>query len=140
LVHVVRNAVDHGIEAPSEREAEGKDRSGRLRLATRRVGAGYRVEVEDDGRGIDWQAIRARCEEWGYPHATHADLLRALLSPDFSTRAHVTDTSGRGMGLAALASAVSELGGCVDVSSELGHGARWVLTFPSLEAPPLQPK
>lgn len=140
LVHVVRNAVDHGIEEPSEREAEGKHRTGKLRLATSRVGEGYRVEVEDDGRGIDWQAIRLRCVERGCPHETRADLLRALLSPGFSTRAQVTDTSGRGMGLAALANAVSELGGCVDVSSELGHGARWVLTFPSLEAPPVPPK
>jgi HPt (histidine-containing phosphotransfer) domain-containing protein len=133
MVHVVRNAVDHGIEFPSERDAVGKAQRGRLRLATRRVVSGYRIEVEDDGRGIDWHAIRDRCQQRGRPHATRADLVDAMLSPDFSTRTQVSDTSGRGMGLAALANVVRELGGHVDVVSEPGHGSSWALIFPSLE-------
>jgi HPt (histidine-containing phosphotransfer) domain-containing protein len=135
IVHVVRNAVDHGIESPNERDALGKARCGKLRLASRRVGSGYRIEVEDDGRGIDWQAIRDRCQQRGCPHATRADLVAAILSPEFSTRAQVSDTSGRGMGLAALANVVRELGGHVEVASESGHGSCWALTFPNLETP-----
>ncbi|HVY25639.1 MAG TPA: ATP-binding protein [Polyangiaceae bacterium] len=135
LVHVVRNAVDHGIETPEERDVAGKARVGRLRLATHRVGTGYRIEVEDDGRGIDWEAIRIRCAERGQPNATRAELVDAMLSADFSTRRQVTDMSGRGMGLAALAGVVRELGGHVDVESESGQGARWVVTVPSFEVP-----
>jgi len=135
VVHVVRNAVDHGIEDADERATAGKPRAGKLRLATRRVGgSGYRVEVEDDGRGIDWQAIRERCAQRGRPLSTRADLVEAMLSPDFSTRDQVTDTSGRGMGLASLANVVRELGGHVEVTSETGQGSRWVIAFPNLEA------
>jgi two-component system, chemotaxis family, sensor kinase CheA len=130
LVHAVRNAVDHGIEHPDERTAGGKAHAGHLRLAARRVERGYQVDIEDDGRGIDWEAIRGKCRERGRPHTTRADLIAALLSHEFSTRSQVSDTSGRGVGLAALAHAVSELGGNVAVDSELGRGTRWTLTFP----------
>lgn len=132
MVHVVRNAVDHGIEDPAERGAAGKPAVGRVRLATRRVGSGYRIEIEDDGRGIDWPVVRERCAQQGRASETRDELLAALLSPNFSTRTQVNDTSGRGMGLAALASIVHRLGGSVDVASEQGKGSRWVLSFPTL--------
>jgi two-component system chemotaxis sensor kinase CheA len=134
VVHAVRNAVDHGIEHPAERTAAGKAHAGRLRLAARRVERCFQIDIEDDGTGIDWQAIRDRCKERGRPHATRAELVDAMLSQDFSTRAQVSDTSGRGVGLAALASAVSRLGGSVAVESEAGRGTCWTLSFPNIEA------
>jgi two-component system chemotaxis sensor kinase CheA len=132
LVQVVRNAVDHGIEPPEQRIAEGKPAVGRLRLAARRSELGYQLEIEDDGRGIDWETIRRGCEQRGRPSATRADLVAAILSPDFSTRAHVTETSGRGIGLSLLDRAVRDLSGQLALESEPKRGTRWVLTFPSL--------
>lgn len=129
LVHVVRNAVDHGIESPEERVASGKPASGRLRLAARRIGLDYRLEIQDDGRGIDWEAVRRGCETRGRSSATQAQLLEALLSPDFSTRAHVTETSGRGVGLSILATVVRELSGRLSVESKAARGTLWTLTF-----------
>lgn len=132
LVHVVRNAVDHGVESSEERIAQGKPALGRLRFCARRIAEGYRLELEDDGRGIDWDAVRHRCEALGCPSATRADLVQALLAPDFSTRTEVTETSGRGIGLTVLADIVRELSGTLSVESEVGRGTRWLLTFPSL--------
>jgi two-component system chemotaxis sensor kinase CheA len=136
LIHVVRNAVDHGIESRKERELAGKPPAGRLRLAARRAKLGFRVEIGDDGRGIDWEAVRKQCEAQGRPNRSSADLLNAILSPDFSTRGHVTETSGRGIGLAAVAATVRELGGALMLESQLGAGAQLTLTFPSpVDAP-----
>jgi two-component system chemotaxis sensor kinase CheA len=132
LVHVVRNAVDHGVESSAERMAQGKPALGRLRLCSRRIAQSYRLEIEDDGRGIDWDAVRRRCKAQGCATASQADLLQALLSPDFSTRTEVTETSGRGIGLAVLAEAVRELSGSLAVESDAGRGTRWLLTFPAL--------
>jgi len=134
LVHVVRNAVDHGIETPNERRAAGKSEIGRVRLRSRYLGSSYVVDIEDDGRGIDWREIERRCVELGRPSQMRADLLDALLSPGFTTRSSVTDTSGRGFGLAALAKTVAELSGKISVETELGRGTRWILTFPNADA------
>jgi two-component system chemotaxis sensor kinase CheA len=129
LIHLVRNAVDHGLEFGEQRREAGKSPAGRLRFAARRVQAGFRLELEDDGRGIDWAKVRRVCEGRGLPSTTRADLLAAILSVDFSTREQVTETSGRGVGLAALHTIVRELGGAISVESEPGAGARWALTF-----------
>jgi len=134
LVHVVRNAVDHGIEAPDERRAAGKSEIGRVRLRTRYLGSSYVVDIEDDGRGIDWREIEQRCLALGRPARMRSDLLDALLSPGFTTRSNVTDTSGRGLGLAALAKTVGELSGNISVETELGRGTRWILTFADADA------
>lgn len=138
LVHVVRNAVDHGVESPEERALQGKPALGRLRFSARLNELEYRLEVEDDGRGIDWEAVRARCQAQGRASATHADLLAALLSPDFSTRTEVTETSGRGIGLAVLAGAVRQLGGRLAVESQAARGTRWLLTFPNVGSDSVQ--
>ena len=134
LVQVVRNAVDHGIESTDERCAKGKPGHGHLRLSARRIDAGndYRIEIEDDGRGIDWQTLGRYCDERGRPSATRADLVAALLSPGFTTRTEVSETSGRGIGLAVLAEAVRGLSGRVEVESEPGGGTRWLLSFPGV--------
>ena len=132
LVHVIRNAVDHGIESPEERRAAGKPSNGRLRFIARRSEPGYRLEIEDDGRGIDWQTIRDSCQRKGRPSLTPAELVEALLTPGFSTRADVTELSGRGVGLAAVAEAVRALSGQISAESELGKGTRWAFAFPEL--------
>ncbi|HVY29550.1 MAG TPA: ATP-binding protein [Polyangiaceae bacterium] len=131
LIHVVQNAVDHGLETAEQRSARGKPLSGRLLLRAERVGQDYQVEIADDGRGIDWAVIRNCCEARGLASATHADLLQALLSPDFTTRAEVSETSGRGIGLSVVANAVRDLSGSVQVESELGKGTRWTFVLPA---------
>ena len=132
LVHIVRNAVDHGIESADERRAVGKPASGLLRFVARRSELGYRLEIQDDGRGIDWEAIRRSCERKGYPSVTRSDLLQALLTPGFSTRAGVTQISGRGIGLAVVAEVVRGLSGRISAESDPGKGTRWVFAFPQL--------
>ena len=129
LVHMLRNALDHGIESTERRTEAGKPAAGRLRLAARRETFGFTLEIEDDGRGIDWDAVRRLCQTRGRPSATRADLVDALLSPGFSTRKDVTEISGRGIGLAAVFAVVRELGGQFAVHSTPNVGTRWTMTF-----------
>jgi HPt (histidine-containing phosphotransfer) domain-containing protein len=130
LIHLVRNAVDHGLEGPEQRRQLGKPERGRLRFVARRAGQGFRLEIVDDGRGIDWQHVQRLCEAQARPVRSRPELVQALLSPGFSTRSEVTETSGRGWGLAAVDSVVRDLGGTLDVESEPSGGTRWILTFP----------
>jgi two-component system chemotaxis sensor kinase CheA len=132
LVHVLRNALDHGIESAERRIEIGKPAAGRLRLAARRETAGFTLEIEDDGQGIDWDAVRRLCQTRGRPSATRTDLVDAILSPEFSTRKEVTETSGRGIGLTAVFAVVRELGGRLAVHSDPHAGTRWTLTFADL--------
>jgi two-component system chemotaxis sensor kinase CheA len=129
MIHLVRNAVDHGIEPSEYRLAEGKPGVGSLRLSARNLEPGFSLAIEDDGRGVDWDAVRRICEERGLPSRSRADLVNALISAGFSTRTEVTDISGRGIGLAAAASLIRDLGGEFAVDSEPGTGTRWTLTF-----------
>ncbi len=129
--HVVRNAVDHGLEAPDERVAAGKPAKGRIRLATRLEDGVCTVEIEDDGRGIDWGAVAAKAQSLGLPADTTSDLRDALLSDGVSTRTTITETSGRGVGMAALRSVCDELGASIVVQSDLGVGTRFAISFPA---------
>ena len=130
LVHLIRNGVDHGIEAPSERLAHGKPPGGRLILRGRQVGAAVIIEVEDDGSGIDWDAVVKVAKARGLPHETPSDLLSVVLSDGFSTRAHASSTSGRGVGMAAVSQAVASLGGALSVRSQRGVGTCWRAVLP----------
>ena len=127
--HVVRNAVDHGLEMAADRVTAGKPERGTLSLATRRDGTTLVIEVRDDGRGLDWDAVRRRASAAGLACATHADLVAAILSDGLTTRDEVSETSGRGVGLAALRQACIELGGAIEVDSEPGKGARFCFRF-----------
>ena len=88
------------------------------------------MSIEDDGRGIDWDRVRAKAKACGLPHATEADLEAALFSDGMSTRDDVTAFSGRGVGLGAVRSACEERGGHIRVWSRLGHGTRFDFVFP----------
>ncbi|MES1204604.1 MAG: sensor histidine kinase, partial [Pseudomonadota bacterium] len=130
LVHLVRNAVDHGIESTTVRQQAGKPARPRLRLATSIVDHDLILEVEDDGAGIDWSAVRTIAARHGLPHATEEDLVRAIFSPDITTRTVATSISGRGIGLAAVRKQVDKLGGRVEVRSHRAAGTCFKFTFP----------
>jgi two-component system chemotaxis sensor kinase CheA len=131
LAHVVRNAIDHGLETPQERASAGKSPVGRLRLCARIYRGDLIVAVVDDGRGIDWERVAAKAAALGLPHGDHDELVAALFTDGVTSRADATTTSGRGLGLAAVATAVAGLGGRSEVESERGAGTRFTFTFPA---------
>jgi len=122
FVHVVRNAVDHGIETPSERAAHGKPPEGHLTLRTALIEGDIIVEIRDDGKGIDWAAIAERARRLGLPSSTHSDLVEALFTDGLSTREEATAESGRGVGMAAVRAVCIELGGSIRVDSTPHRG------------------
>jgi HAMP domain-containing protein/HPt (histidine-containing phosphotransfer) domain-containing protein len=130
LSHVVRNAVDHGFEAVDELRAKGKLVRNTLVLRAEIVDDALTFEVTDDGRGIDWQAIKERAQARGLPHATPAQLLAALCADGVTTRDGVTEISGRGVGMAAFRRRVDALQGRIDVRSSPGAGTSWFIRFP----------
>jgi two-component system chemotaxis sensor kinase CheA len=134
FVHLLRNAVDHGIESTEERKASGKPETGRITLHAQRDGATISIGIEDDGRGIDWEAIRRRCVAGGLPSGSRDELVAALFADGLSSAERVTELSGRGMGMGALQAAVQALGGNISVQSERGRGARVMLSFSTLSA------
>ncbi len=128
--HAVRNAVDHGIEPEERRVAVGKPAYGRLWLTTSLEGGEVVVRVRDDGGGIDWSAVAAKAEARGLPHSSRDELVEALFADGLSTREVATDVSGRGVGMAALRAAVTDLGGRVEVVSRPGQGTTLELHVP----------
>ncbi|RYZ01279.1 MAG: hypothetical protein EOO73_36125 [Myxococcales bacterium] len=135
FVHAVRNALDHGIEPLADRQARGKEGAGALALRTYEDDSGRVViEIQDDGRGVDWQSVAARAAAAGLPHRTSADLEQALFSDGVSTALSVTDVSGRGVGMGALLAATEELGGQLDVRSTWGKGTTLRFVFPPTSA------
>lgn len=139
LVHVIRNAIDHGIEAGDERQQAGKNRVGTIRLAVRRAPDELVIEVGDDGGGIDWEAVRGKAERMGLPHRTHADLVDALFADQLSTRDEVSELSGRGVGLSAVRGMVHDLDGSLTVDSTPGMGTSFTFRLPSEPAPQARP-
>ncbi|HEY2049248.1 MAG TPA: chemotaxis protein CheW [Caulobacteraceae bacterium] len=136
LLHLVRNALDHGIEPPHERRARGKPERARLAISARAEGGLVMIEVEDDGRGIEPAQIRAAAVTRGVlDEAAAADLsdqaaLDLIFVPGFSTARETGDLSGRGVGLDAVRSAMARIGGRVDVESEAASRTRLTLTAP----------
>lgn len=130
LVHAVRNAVDHGLESSDERTRAGKSATGRLWLRAFSDGGAISIEVEDDGRGIDWDAIRARAIKAGVAVHADTDLVAALFADGVSTAAKLTDISGRGVGMGALRAAVDDLGGRMFVVSSPPQGTILRMVFP----------
>jgi len=136
LVHLLRNAVDHGLEAPVEREQAGKSRKGTVRLAASQRGERIVISVSDDGRGMDPEVLRRKAVEKGVIDAAQAARLsevecyELIFRPGFSTAATISDISGRGVGMDVVKTRVAELGGTLQVRSRLGHGSTLELTVP----------
>jgi two-component system chemotaxis sensor kinase CheA len=131
LLHLLRNAVDHGIEAPAARKKAGKPAEGRIRLSARRDRNTVMISVADDGRGIDEAAVRARARELGWGEEAEApDLLRILGRPGLSTRREVSDVSGRGVGFDAVIHQVRALGGSTELRAPPDGGTMIVLKLP----------
>ncbi len=136
MVHILRNAVDHGIEPPEEREALGKNRRGRIIVRAYHMEGKVIIEVEDDGRGIDLEAVRKKLLEIGeFPPETVAkmsekDLLKALFIPGFSTAKKITEVSGRGVGMDVVKDQVEKLGGTIEVFTAKGKGTRFTIKLP----------
>jgi two-component system chemotaxis sensor kinase CheA len=128
--HVVRNAIDHGIETENERLAQGKPALGTLTLRTFVDEGELVVSLEDDGRGIDWAAVSLRAKAMRLPHATRKDLEAVLFADGMSTKEALTEHSGRGVGMGAVLSAVRAMGGRLVVWSQPGRGTRWEARFP----------
>lgn len=136
LVHLVRNAIDHGVETPELREAQGKPRSGHVRLSAQQEGDYVSIEVQDDGAGIDPERLRQKAREKGLidPEAaarlTSEECLHLVFLPGFSTKQEVTDISGRGVGMDVVQSRIRELSGQIQIQSELGRGSRFMIRVP----------
>jgi two-component system chemotaxis sensor kinase CheA len=128
-VHLVRNAVAHGIELPSERESRAKPSAGRLTLRCAVVRDRLVVTFADDGRGVDWARVRDSARERGLPASTHDDLVEALFHQGLSTRREADELSGRGEGLGAVREAVRALGGVVAIETERGARTEVSATF-----------
>lgn len=137
VLHLVRNALDHGVETPAAREAAGKPARATLRLAARAQGDTVLVEVTDDGRGLDLARIRQKAVERGLIAAEAAAALEdaaaaeLVFLPGFSTAATVSDVSGRGVGMDAVRAAVGRLGGRVTLRSQPGAGLTVSLALPA---------
>jgi len=136
LVHLVRNAIDHGIERPAIREAAGKNPMGQVFLSARQEGDAVAIEIRDDGGGMDPEKLRAKAVEKGLltPEAAARlgaeECFQLIFMPGFSTKVEVTDISGRGVGMDVVQSKIRELSGQIQIQSELGHGSRFTIKVP----------
>lgn len=134
LVHLIRNAIDHGLEPPAEREAAGKPREGQVRLSAVHSGAHVRISIGDDGRGVDPAIIRAKAEEMGLlqPGAELSDqeIFQFIFHPGFSTAGKVTNVSGRGVGMDVVRRAIEALRGSIEISSTPGRGTTLSFKLP----------
>ena len=133
LTHLLRNALDHGLETPAERRAAGKPEEGRLRLSARHASGAIVLEIEDDGRGLNRERIVARALERGVisqPPATDSEIDQLIFEPGFSTAESVTDVSGRGVGMDVVKTKIGQLNGQLSIESELGKGSRIVIKVP----------
>jgi len=130
FTHVVRNAVDHGLESAAERVAAGKLTPPGLRLSATQRGSDVTIEVTDNGRGVDWARVAERAKRLEMPFATRDDLVTALFTDGVSTRDEVTQLSGRGVGLAVAKEACERMGGFVSVESEPNKGTTFAFHVP----------
>jgi two-component system chemotaxis sensor kinase CheA len=136
LMHMIRNAIDHGIEKPAERVALGKPRAGQVVLSAYQKGNRVVIELTDDGAGMDWRRLRDKAVERGFlsreesVDISPAQAVNLIFTPGFSTRDKVNETSGRGVGMDVVKTNISKLSGMIDVASEPGRGSRFRITLP----------
>jgi two-component system chemotaxis sensor kinase CheA len=134
LVHLVRNAIDHGLESPAQRKAAGKSETGTLKLNAYHEGGNIVVQISDDGAGLNRAAIVAKAQQRGLIAAGQelgdAEVAELIFQPGFSTAAQATDLSGRGVGMDVVRRNVRDLGGSVGVRSVPGKGSTFTITLP----------
>ncbi|MFC5436768.1 chemotaxis protein CheA [Rhodanobacter umsongensis] len=134
LVHLVRNAIDHGLESPAQRKAAGKSETGTLKLNAYHEGGNIVVQISDDGAGLNHAAIVAKAQQRGLIAAgqelSDAEVAELIFQPGFSTAAQATDLSGRGVGMDVVRRNVRDLGGSVGVRSVSGKGSTFTITLP----------
>jgi two-component system chemotaxis sensor kinase CheA len=136
LVHLVRNAIDHGIETPAERQAKGKPGEGQLTIAASQEGNSIVIRINDDGRGIPVDKIKAKAlakgliSEAELTTMEHREVLNLIFLPGFSTAEHVTDVSGRGVGMDVVRTNIRKINGSVDLESEPGKGSQIIIKLP----------
>lgn len=134
LIHLIRNAVDHGIELPAQREAAGKPRQGQVALTASHLGHEVLITVTDDGSGLDCARILQRAEEQGLippgSKPTDSELYQLILQPGFSTAREVTSVSGRGVGMDVVRRAIDALRGNIEIASQAGQGTQVTLRLP----------
>lgn len=132
LVHLLRNSVDHGIETPDVREALGKERKGIIQLAAFQEGNQVMITIEDDGKGLDPEVIRASAERKGIPTdgLTDEEIQHLIFHPGFSTAKEVTNISGRGVGMDVVQSKISSLGGTIELRSQKDVGTMFIIKLP----------
>ncbi|OUS40268.1 chemotaxis protein CheA [Oleispira antarctica] len=136
LVHLVRNAVDHGVEMPDKREAAGKNRVGAVVLAAEQEGDHILLSIEDDGGGMDANVLRSKAVEKGMMDQDAADRLtdnecfNLIFAPGFSTKEEISDVSGRGVGMDVVKTKITQLNGTLNIDSHLGKGTRIEIKVP----------
>lgn len=136
LVHLVRNAVDHGIESPEEREASGKPRNGRVILAAEQEGDHILLSISDDGKGMDPAVLRAIAVKRGVMDKDAADRLsdtdcyNLIFAPGFSTKTEISDVSGRGVGMDVVKTKIAQLNGSINIHSTKGLGSKIIIKVP----------
>jgi two-component system, chemotaxis family, sensor histidine kinase and response regulator WspE len=136
LNHLLRNALDHGVDTPEERQAAGKPAQATIILEAMHNSGMLSISVSDDGRGVDLERLRGKVVQKGLvttemaPQLSDAELLEFLFLPSFSTRDHVTETSGRGVGLDVVHSVMQEMRGVIRTSTQLGKGTRFQMQLP----------
>jgi two-component system chemotaxis sensor kinase CheA len=134
LLHIVRNAIDHGIEPPQERALLGKPEAGKILINAYQKGNHVVIEVEDDGRGIDPELIRKRAIELNLisesEELSEDEILKLIFRPGFSTKKSATEISGRGVGLDIVRNNITKLSGLIEVSSTPGKGTKFTITLP----------
>ena len=136
LVHLVRNAVDHGIEGPAEREGNGKSRAGRVVLSAEQEGDHILLSISDDGKGMDADLLRNKAVEKGLldrdaaERLTETECFNLIFAPGFSTKSEISDISGRGVGMDVVKTKISQLNGTLNVFSTKGQGSKIVIKVP----------
>lgn len=134
LIHLIRNAADHGLETVKERKDSGKKEVGTISLSAYQSGAEVIISIEDDGRGVDRRLVRSKAEVNGLiasgQHLTDNEILQLLFLPGFSTAQKITGLSGRGVGMDVVKRAVEALRGTIEMHSEYGSGSQVILRFP----------
>jgi two-component system chemotaxis sensor kinase CheA len=134
LVHLLRNSIDHGVESPEEREKAGKERAGHIVLSAEHSGGEVLIRIEDDGKGLDSNRIRAKAVERGIISADaeldESEIHNLIFSPGFSTAKEITSVSGRGVGMDVVKRAIDSLRGSIEIQSLLGEGTTITIKLP----------